>query len=202
MDEIQQAVIGLELSAGVGELCPCKRKPRTVRCLDCFQIGVRCMECIISMHSKTPFHRLKLWNGFYFDRLRPKDIGFSIELGHDGVECTSRSTRSTMTTMSIINTNGVHVMEVGFCECYRAPPRWKQLINAGLFPSTIERPETAFTVPFMKLVHLLSTIGHMSAMDLTTAIRRMTNGAFTASTPVSNFPLSNIQHLKEFAGLL
>ena len=187
MEDLQSAVIGLEYNEGVGTTCSCKVGSRSVRCIDCIPMEVSCLNCATQRHIRNPLHRLEIWNGFYFSKLSPQDFIFTLELGHDGKACSSRleDSQLTTTTTSIIHTNGIHKIKLGYCSCNGADPHWKQLVKAGLFPGTVDRPETAFTVSFMKFAHLLSTIGHISAMDLVTVIRRVTNGAFLEDTPVS-----------------
>ena len=195
MSDITEAVIELEFSDGVGLPCPCGAGERTTRCCECLHFGLMCDTCIIDRHRSSPLHWVEKWNGVYFTKISQSSIGQKIRLGHNGGPCPSKPSAGASTSMIAVDLNGIHKCSVEFCFCYNSAPTWRQLLAMGFFPGSVERPETMFTIQFMKLTHLLSTIGHISAMDLTTVMRRLTNGAFQADTPVSRYYINPLAEL-------
>ncbi len=58
------------------------------RCSDCGLGGLlSCADCCIHFHSNLPFHRIKKWNGRYFEWSDLDKLGLVINLGHQGVMC-------------------------------------------------------------------------------------------------------------------
>ena len=185
MTDLTSSIIGLEHSEGVGSPCSCGNSSRTTHCTECMHLNVTCDACMVASHQHTLFHLFEKWNGFYFSKIQQSSLGQSIRLRHGGKECPCKPRAESMTNMIVVDINGLHKSSVEFCFCYTSNPHWQQLVSVSLFPGSVDRPETLFTIRFLKLAHLLSTIGHISAMELTTVMRRLTNGAFQSDTPVS-----------------
>jgi len=195
MPLVIEAVLALEGGEGLNEVCSCEVGRRTTKCGDCCLADLSCEQCFLESHRRNPLHWAFRWNGFYYSKVSQKKLGRIVHLGHKEHPCPQIVIDSTPTNLQIVHTNGVHDIEAYFCRCQNAQPRWKQLIDAGYFPGTLNRPETAFTVSLMKFAHALSTIGHASAMDIATAIRRITNGAFVDEVPVRAICISfKIKH--------
>jgi hypothetical protein len=89
-----------------------------------------------------------------------------VHLGHNGYPCPIPG--YTVDDFTVINTSGVHSVDVQFCGCYGtvggSHPRI-QLLRAGLLPSTHTRPISAFTFDVLDSFHLLTLQGKTSAYD-------------------------------------
>ena len=59
----------------------------TYRCDDCFRAHLLCAECCVSSHSNSPFHRIRQFNGQYFERSDLDMIGMVLDLRQHKHEC-------------------------------------------------------------------------------------------------------------------
>lgn len=59
------------------------------RCLDCLGEPETCSACCKGDHARLPFHRVKFWNGRFFERSDLNTLGIIIHLGHRGAACPS-----------------------------------------------------------------------------------------------------------------
>jgi hypothetical protein len=50
---------------------------------------VTCGDCCKALHQRHPFHRIKLWNGSFFEAADLISLGLVIHMGHGGDECPS-----------------------------------------------------------------------------------------------------------------
>jgi hypothetical protein len=89
--------------------------------------------------------------------------------------------------MTIGHINGFHASHIRFCSCQGSPDKIKQLMDAQLFPGSIEEPRTAFSFQLLKTFHLLHLEGKVAAYDFVGALRHLTDNAFMADTPVRIF---------------
>jgi hypothetical protein len=144
-----------------------------------------CKLCIISAHVHGAFHHIQKWIGTHFVRTSLKELGFSIILGHFGDQCPnlSSSTRGRPTT--IVHINGMHECIIKYCHCLDAPSEPFQLIEAGLFPSTLELPSTAFTFAVLQNFERHALASKKSAYDYCDALRKLTNSVFPQNISVS-----------------
>ena len=65
----------------------CKVRSGKYRCKDCFGRNVWCDTCCINAHDQTPFHRIQMWNGNYFESSDLLDIGLTIDLPSHSNSC-------------------------------------------------------------------------------------------------------------------
>ena len=56
-------------------------------CKDCFGTNVWCDTCCINAHNRTPFHRIQMWNGKYFELSDLLDISLTINLPSHSNSC-------------------------------------------------------------------------------------------------------------------
>ncbi|KAH9017156.1 hypothetical protein EDB84DRAFT_1276642 [Lactarius hengduanensis] len=150
--------------------CSMCTKSMQIKCSDCIGGNYFCKDCCLRSHMRSPFHWISRWTGSHFAPISLMLLGFKLCFGHDGKPCpltgildtlfdpsgdildpSDRYTRRTRTAKSgnplitIINQTGVFDMDVLFCICPNAGANDEQLLQAGLFPSTFKRIETAFT---------------------------------------------------------
>jgi hypothetical protein len=63
-----------------------------------------------------------------------------------------------------------------------------QLIRAGLFPATMDQPDTAFTFMVLNDFHVHTLALKKSAYDHFTALKKLTDNTFSHKTPVRKIP--------------
>ncbi|KIO00302.1 hypothetical protein M404DRAFT_102546, partial [Pisolithus tinctorius Marx 270] len=85
--------------------------------------------------------------------------------------------------LTIVDVTGVHFIVVNWCECKTAEARYIQLLRAKLFPSTFEKPSTAFT--FVVLDDFLrdNLECGMSGMNYYSKLRQITSSVFPHLVP-------------------
>ena len=147
------------------------------RCCDCFQPSIQCKRCILNEHIKMPFHFVCEWkrDERFWSRKALTSLGVVINLGHGGSPCPSHTRPPRAFT--IVSQHGIHHLSVQFCECKgeKSVPESIQLVRAGLWPSTWDRPATAFTVPTLKDFDHLAHQCHVNAYDFYWYLRRKTD---------------------------
>ena len=128
-------------------------------------------------------------NGFYFCRSSLHEAGLRIQLGHDGAKCISPI--SGPPAFTVTDLSGVHCVAVDFCDCRQngIVPRHIQLLRAGWFPATFNRPQNAFTFRCLDFYHELTLQGKVNAYDFCHTVLRLTDSLELEQTPVGfDFP--------------
>jgi hypothetical protein len=184
MPALQAALLAKEYHNDLGKFCECGSANAKYRCRSCTHGLLRCQSCILSDHHLSAWHHLEEWVGTHFSQTSLYRLGYRLRLGHHGDECPNRSHTSTMKNMVVVHTNGFHHASVEFCACnaHAAPPY--QLIDADLFPATLEQPETAFTFELLDSFQKLSLRSKINAYDFHRSLQEMTNAAFVQDVPV------------------
>ena len=192
LPRIQDIIITHEADALVGLDCLCGRLDNTTgttmkattRCMDCSFSTPTCSECFLDTHKAQFTHWAEVWNndvGCFvrcdISRLRPFG-GYVINLGHGGWPC-PKADYSADVLFHIVASNGVHNTKLRFCGCHARVDRAEQLLNHRLFPSTMNRPQMAFTFQLLEQFNLLNVEAKISAHDFIGYIRRLSDNAFT-----------------------
>ncbi|CAK5264037.1 unnamed protein product [Mycena citricolor] len=109
------------------------------------------------------------------------------------------------TTFCIVHSNGIHEVNLDYCECAGAPMHSVQLLRSKLYPATTLRPASAATFEVLRGYQLLSFETKCSAYEFYNALARMTNnsGSFQPRDRYSQFlrmtrEWAHIQMLKRF----
>ena len=76
--------------------------------------------------------------------------------------------------MTILHTNGYHVLEVVFCDCGDAA-HWKQLWRQEFFPATYSNPRTVFSFDALEHFHTLNLQGKTTPYDFYLGILQQTD---------------------------
>ena len=151
-----------------------------IKCKDCVGGALHCPECVLDAHGSLPFHRLLVslhitpvpdtysdlyqrWTGEYFEDFTLQQLGLKIQLGHNGRPCPSPCADTVVFT--VIDTSGIHDINVSFCNCVGAPHRRVQLLRTLWMPASVDRPKSAFTFDVLDTFHLLTLQGKTSAYD-------------------------------------
>ena len=103
------------------------------------------------------------WTGEYFDDTTLQQLGLKIQLGHEGEPCPFPCADTVAFT--VVDTSGIHTVNVSFCDCVGAPHRRVQLLRISWMPASIDHPKSAFTFDVLDTFHLLTLQGKTSAYD-------------------------------------
>ncbi|KAL0058117.1 hypothetical protein AAF712_015211 [Marasmius tenuissimus] len=137
----------------------------------------------------SPLHWAEEWNGMYFERKDPSELGLIISLGHNGGRCPAIGHPCSPLTFTIVDCNGIHTAKVEYCQCPNAPNRFQQLLEARLFPASVDKPETTFTFELLKDNHLHGLSSKKTSHDFMYALRMKTDNAFPeyVKNPIHEF---------------
>ena len=159
------------------------------RCQDCYGPHWWCQPCLIKSHSLHPFHRPQKWKEGSFENISLCDLGYIFVLGHSGsgLRCPDDDDLFGDRRMTLIHVNGIFEHCVRFCHCRDAIQEHEQLFIHRLFPSTFDRPETAFNLDVLDYFGIDSMECKTSAQSFFQKLRRVTNNAFPDDLPVQSF---------------
>ena len=180
---LQNTILAKEHHPSLGRPCHCGLQNARYRCRSCTQCHLRCQTCIVEDHQLSAWHHLEEWVGTHFSRTSLYYVGYHHRLGHGGNHCPNRDKSTLVKNMVIVHTNGFHKIMVEFCACDgRVTPAY-QLVDAQLFPTTLEDPETAFTFELLKTFQKLSLHSKINAYVYHCSLQEMTDGAFVHDVP-------------------
>ncbi|KZT38987.1 hypothetical protein SISSUDRAFT_968609, partial [Sistotremastrum suecicum HHB10207 ss-3] len=154
-------------------------------CLDCFQPELSCRECIVKSHRHAPLHRVQTWTGAFWERTSLQALGLTVQLGHtDSAPC--RAPHRYEAPITVLHTNGFHEVAVDYCGCDVDPEGLlmrNQLLRARWFPSTLDKPQTAFTFDVLELFHQMTSVSGYSAHQFHSALQNLTDNSGTRHVP-------------------
>lgn len=165
--------------------CGCGRAAATTRCRDCMQGGFQCPDCLVESHRLLPFHWVEVSNGRCLEKRDLSELGLVLYLGHQGIPCPTLGAVDRSIMYTLTHTNGVHRVRIQECCCARAHRTVSQLLRAGLFPATLDRPESAFTFHLLRQWDLHFLTSKKSAYDFFEALHRLTDNTGTRPVKVS-----------------
>ncbi|KAJ3816542.1 hypothetical protein F5880DRAFT_1626477 [Lentinula raphanica] len=152
--------------------CVCQREGEEhtplFRCMECFAEDLVCEECCKSKHEDKPLDIVERWNGKFFERISLRDIGVTIQLGHQlGQLCINpRVVRD----FTVIHTNGIHTVDLSYCE------RYQQILWRRWFPATHLEPRTAATYRILDMFHILTSLqGKVTTYDFYAGLEKLTD---------------------------
>jgi hypothetical protein len=180
-------LLDLEIPPNGDNCLSCGFSEAHFRCLDCYGPSWWCQGCLIKTHSQHPFHRPQKWTCGSFENISLCDLGYVFVLGPSNSSCGCLEDGNPFgdRRMAIIHVNGVFEHCVRFCRCKGALSEHEQLFIHRLFPSTFDRPETAFTLDVLEYYGIDSMECKTSAQSFFNKLRRVTNNAFPDEVPVS-----------------
>ena len=117
---------------------------------------------LISYYSHA--HHAQCWKDGFFDRTSLHSLGYIFYLGHGGNACPVGSLRQ----LVIIDTNGWHKVQVGFCKCgisNISHEEYRQLLRERWYPASFNRPKTAFTFDLLETYHKITLQGKLNLYD-------------------------------------
>ncbi|KAJ7848834.1 hypothetical protein B0H14DRAFT_2356572 [Mycena olivaceomarginata] len=160
--------------------CPWCNNPANTpryRCQECAGGILLCAGCCVDRHAENPLHVIYEWNGVYFFKKSLKDLGLRIQLGHHPPRerCTNR--QAGHQDFVVLHDNGIHRVNVDFCACDEGTreEHYIQLLRAGWYPATDDKPQTAATFLVLDKFHLQTLQAKTTAYDFYAVLERLTN---------------------------
>ncbi|KAF7325365.1 CxC2 domain-containing protein [Mycena sanguinolenta] len=176
--------------------CPaCHAPVADFRCRDCFGDTMYCSSCIVQKHGENPLHRIEKWHcvvredrenpsfrnekwhSGFFVRTSLATLGLRVQLGHRPHERCA-APEPARTGFVTLHTNGIHEVLVDFCGCERAQDAGSpeiQLLRAGWFPATHERPQTCATITVLERFHQDTLQSKMTMYDFYGVLEKLTD---------------------------
>lgn len=127
----------------------------------------------------------QVWNGGFFERTSLNDLGHRFYIGHQHTACPSSDSG---TPTLVIDTNGVHRVNVHFCACTEDAQwveNYRQLLRIGWYPASFQRPKTAFTFNVLDTYHKLALQGKLNLYDFYSSILQMNDNCGQKKVVVS-----------------
>ncbi|KAJ3738073.1 hypothetical protein EV360DRAFT_90862 [Lentinula raphanica] len=146
------------------------------RCMDCFSKNLVCEDCCRTRHEDRPLDVVERWNGSFFENVALRDIGVTIQLGHQAGE--SCLNPRIVQDFTVIHTNGIHTVHLSFCNCPNralAGEWYQQLMRCRWFPATHLEPRTAATYRVMDTFHVLTLQGKVTTYDFYAGLEKLTD---------------------------
>ncbi|KAJ7431719.1 hypothetical protein FB451DRAFT_1573587 [Mycena latifolia] len=167
----------------------CQGGVAELRCKDCHGCEGLAAECMVREHRRNPLHRIEKWNWEEgcFDDISLKSLGLRFELGrelHPHRVC-PRPKRAPGKKFVVIDGNGLHDVELWYCDCGKGPTLPVQLLRMKWLPSTGKYPKTAATFNVMRRYHLLSLESKCSMAEFYNSLARLTNN--TGEPPATRY---------------
>jgi len=82
-------VVKLESPPPHSNCSSCSSNFAPYRCVDCWGDLILCSDCCKLTHQQHPFHRIKRWNGSFFESDDLISLGIVLHMGHGGSQCPS-----------------------------------------------------------------------------------------------------------------
>ncbi|KAJ7795048.1 hypothetical protein B0H14DRAFT_2621379 [Mycena olivaceomarginata] len=137
-------------------------EPNVYRCKSCLGDGLLCSDCMVATHSHHPLHRIES----SWDTCRGPAVRSPVQL-HD--------------SFTVLHINGIHCVAVDACDCKQrlwAGPPEDQLLRAGWFPATDERPRTCATLEVLDHFLTLTYQAKTTMYDYYSLLEKLTNNIF------------------------
>jgi len=125
-------------------------------------------------------------------------MGLRVQLNHLSNPCANPE--PCHVDFRVLHDNGIHDINLDFCGCECAQPKYIQLLQRKLFPSTQANPHTCATFSLLKTFHLLNFTSKIAIYDFYRSLERLTDNT-GLHLPKSRYrPLMRMtlqwQHLK------
>ncbi|KAK7021051.1 hypothetical protein VNI00_017540 [Paramarasmius palmivorus] len=161
----------------------CNAPNPTYRCLDCFGLRMYCKGCLLRIHHDQPLHHVQEWSqDTFFQSTSLRDLSLRIQLGHrSGHACDHREQGHK--DFVIMHWNGLHYVNVDFCECSGSPDRVSQLMEIGWWPTSYKEPQSAATYEVLRNFHITNLQAHIPATDMYSSLEQMVDGTGLKKIP-------------------
>ncbi|KAH7917632.1 hypothetical protein BV22DRAFT_1108535 [Leucogyrophana mollusca] len=125
------------------------RRERIYRCEGCFGCEMLCQTCSVAAHKRLPLHIIK--DMHCISPLR----------GH--------------VDFVVIHLNGIHHVNVDFCNCDQRISHRQQLLRSEWFPLTVHYPQTACTLRALEHFLILMWSSKVSVYEYYVTLERLTD---------------------------
>ncbi|KAJ6488920.1 hypothetical protein C8R45DRAFT_929627 [Mycena sanguinolenta] len=146
------------------------------RCQECCGSLLLCTDCCVDGHAENPLHVIYRWTGVFFFKTSLQALGHHIQLGHPPRErCANPQIGHC--DFVVLHDNGIHSVNVDFCSCgsaERVEP-YLQLLRAGWYPASDERPQMVATFLLLDKFHLNTLQAKTTAYDLYAVLEQLTD---------------------------
>ncbi|KAJ7132913.1 hypothetical protein C8R43DRAFT_1133457 [Mycena crocata] len=157
-----------------------KNANRMFRCTDCGAY-IQCETCVKHKHTLEPLHRLKVWNGHYWQVATFKSLKIEYQLGYGGMPCPAPD--GSLRTVVVMHTNGLHTVEYRECGCDNRVNNLKQFLRNRWYPATTVDPATCATHAVLDLFRLLNVVGNMSVHNFVRTLECLTDATRVTRVP-------------------
>jgi hypothetical protein len=96
-----------------------------------------------------------------------------VQLGHVDNRCVNP--KAGHRDFIVIDTNGIHEVNVYFCDCEHRVSHRQQLLRCDWFPATVHHPQTCATARVLDLFHILTLNGKLCGHDFYASLERLTD---------------------------
>ncbi|KAJ7874256.1 hypothetical protein B0H13DRAFT_2348668 [Mycena leptocephala] len=166
----------------------CQEPNPTWRCGDCFGGRMLCTSCVMERHRDEPLHCLQVWEDGFFHPKTTKNLGLCYQIGHPpGELCSTVHLTPPVKDFVVLHDNGIHIIDIEFCNCEGSPSQVDQLINIGWFPATSLSPGTAASLSLLRRFHALNLQARVPAYDFYNALVLLRHGS-GVNKPPSRLP--------------
>ncbi|SJL12375.1 uncharacterized protein ARMOST_15801 [Armillaria ostoyae] len=159
----------------------CKVDSGLFRCLSCVDTRCLCQTCMVAAHEGLPLHRIEEWCSSFFRKTTLAQLGLKYELGHE--YRTPCLFPAIVPDFVVVDTEGIHTVNMAFCNCTQGIPWHIQLLRQRLFPVTTIYPHSAFTFRVLHLFQLLSFMSKVSAYEFYHTLARLTDNSGMHAPP-------------------
>ncbi|EIW84336.1 hypothetical protein CONPUDRAFT_120104 [Coniophora puteana RWD-64-598 SS2] len=157
------------------------------RCIDCHGGIMYCDSCMVQKHTEAPLHRVKKWNGAYFEQTSLRTLGLRVQLGHPpGTRC-MKPKAALKDDFVVVHVNGIHQVGVDYCDCESITGEMEQLLRARWFPATVDEPKTAATFEVLEQFHILSLESKSSSYEFYQSLARLTDNTVEGKQPKDRY---------------
>lgn len=125
------------------------------------------------------------WNGAFFQKTTLKALGLRVQLGHVDLLCPLP--KPAPASFTILDTNGLHTVDVNFCHCDRVISKRQQLLRSGWWPATVHHPQTCVTERCLEQFLAITLTGKLSAYDYYKSLEHLTDNTDMKLPNVSIF---------------
>lgn len=115
---------------------------------------------------------LQKWNGEYFEQSSLHDLGLVVQLNHTSFSCPLPE--DSHKDFTVLDSNGMHQVNVKFCSCTKQLPHHIQLLRRGWYPSTQKNPHTMASFCYLEQLDMLSLAGKISVYNCYCACEKQT----------------------------
>lgn len=189
----------LYYSQQIGQHCSCSSgKHRLYRCKECLFNAPWCEDCIIQRHTYEPLHVIQKWTGESFIDIHLFDLGMVVQLGHGGGACPCVGKTEKGSKLRVTDINGLQDMQVVYCSCIGRKAHAMQLMESGIFPSSMRQPKSATTFRCLQDFHLATLVSKKSAFDYVRALCQKTSELPFDGPAVSSLGNDGISRLTSY----